>query len=482
MRTLLSTLVVFALTATAADARTPTITALRCVPATKASCASGVAVTAGSSIQLRGRAFYRNMRVTFRWSRGALATRLRSTRAGWIARVPAGTRPGTVQVYVRGRDRRTSNRRSMKVLRSGPTPVRPATVAGLPGEFAGHGMWVWELPKTEGGDVDAVIARARATGMQTLFIKGADGTTTWKQFTPELVARLKAADLRVCAWQFVYGADPAGEARAAATVIGRGADCFVIDAETRYEGRYKAAEQYMTALRTAVGPSYPLGLTSFPYVDYHPWLPYSVFLGPGAAQVNAPQVYWKDIGTSVDAASNHTFAQNRVYLRPIVPLGQTYQKPSGTDLRRFRAVWAAYGSGGLSWWDWQETTDGAWTVLGEAAPAPPVLDDPGWPSLLKGAKGDQVLWLEQHLAAADPELPIDGRLTAADVAALQAFQTSRGLPPTGRTDPATWQALLAVAPVAVDWTSRPSPSSTTTARAARASEIPERGRGGVDLG
>jgi hypothetical protein len=383
-----------------------------------------------------------------------------------------------VKVYVRDRSGRRSNRRSMRVVRSGPTPVKAAPVAGLPGEFAGHGMWIWELPKTEGGDVAAIIERARAAGMQTLFVKGADGTSTWRQFTPQLVQQLKAAGLRVCAWQFVYGTDPAGEARAAAAVVARGADCFVIDAESRYEGRYKAAQQYVTALRAAVGAAYPLGLTSFPYVDYHPWLPYSVFLGPGAAQANAPQVYWKDIGTSVDAASSRTFAQNRVYLRPIVPLGQTYQRPTGTDLRRFRAVWSAYGSGGLSWWDWQETTDAAWDVLAEAAPVPPALADPGWPLLLKGAKGDQVLWLEQHLAAVNPEVAVDGRLTAADVTALQAFQTAKGLPPSGRTDPATWQALLAVAPVAVDWTSRPSPSASTTARAARAPEIPERGRGG----
>jgi hypothetical protein len=474
MKLATTVVVLLALSATDALATTPkpALTALRCVPATRASCASGVVVTTGQLVQLRGRRLYRDMRVSFRWSRGALATRLRRSSAGWVARVPAGTPSGTIKLSVRDRARRRSNTLKIKVVRAALGPIAATPIGTLPGEFAGHGMWVWELPKTEGGNLDQIIARAKATGVQTLYVKAADGTTTWAQFTPALIERLHAAGLRVCAWQFVYGDEPTAEANAAITAIRRGADCFVIDAESRYEGRYAAAQRYVTALRSALGPSYPLALTSFPYVDYHPWLPYSVFLG--AVQANLPQVYWKDIGTTVDAASAHTFAHNRIYRRPVAPLGQTYQTPPASQLRRFRAVWSAYGSGGLSWWVWQQTADSAWPVLAEAAPAPAVLDDPGWPLLAKGARGDEVVWLQQHLQATSPALAIDGRLQADDVAALQAFQTSKGLVPSGETDAATWQALLALSPVAVDWTVRPAPGSTT-ARAARAPEIPSVG-------
>ncbi len=442
------------------------------MPASKAACASGATVTTGQLVNLRGRRLYRNMRVSFRWSRGAIATRLRRSNAGWVARVPAGVPSGTIKVSVRDRAGRRSNTLKLKVVRSAAAPFAATPLGALPSQFAGHGMWVWELPKTEGGDLDKIIARAKATGVQTLYIKGADGTNTWAQFTPALIERLHAAGLRACAWQFVYGNEPTGEANAAIAAIRRGADCFVIDAESRYEGRYSAAQRYVTALRAAVGPSYPLALTSFPYVDYHPWLPYSVFLS--AVQANLPQVYWKDIGTTVDAASAHTFAHNRVYQRPIAPIGQTYQAPAASQLRRFRAVWSAYGSGGLSWWVWQQTSDSAWSVLAEAAPAPAVLDDPGWPALAQGARGDQVIWLQQHLQAFNPAIAVDGRLHSNDVAALQAFQTSRGLPPTGQTDAATWQALLKLAPVAVDWTARPAPNASS-ARAARAPEIPSFG-------
>ena len=80
----------------------------------------------------------------------------------------------------------------------------------------------------------------------------------------------------------------------------------------------------MTQLRTLIGANFPVALAGFPYVDYHPAFPYSVFLGPGGAQFNTPQMYWLDIGTSVDAVYAHTLSFNRVYGRTIIPLGQTY--------------------------------------------------------------------------------------------------------------------------------------------------------------
>jgi hypothetical protein len=318
-------------------------------------------------------------------------------------------------------------------------------------------MWIWELPKSDGGDANAIAARAAAAQVTTVFVKAGDGTTPWPQFSPLLIGALHQHGLKVCAWQFVYGSDPVQEATVAAGAIATGADCFVIDAETQYEGRYAAAQTYMTALRAAVGPSYPIGLTSFPYVDYHPNLPYSVFLGPGGAQVNVPQVYWKDIGASVDAVSAHTLAHNRIYQQPIAPLGQAYGGVPAADLRRFRQVWSAYGSTGLSWWSWQASTNATWSVLDEPPPAPAAVPDPGWPALGKGAKGDEVLWLQEHLTATYPTVKATGKFDAATIAAVQALQTAGGIPVTGVTDSATWTAALALPLTPVDWTATDAP-------------------------
>ena len=62
-----------------ARTRPPVLTGLRCVPATKAQCRARPQVMIGKQIQLRGRNLKAGMRVSFRWSRGALATKLRRT-------------------------------------------------------------------------------------------------------------------------------------------------------------------------------------------------------------------------------------------------------------------------------------------------------------------------------------------------------------------------------------------------------------------
>ena len=228
------------LAAPAAQARTsaPRLTGLRCVPASTPACRQAVRVTVGRQIQLTGRGLSSGMRVSFRWPRGALATKLRRGRAGWSARVPAGTALGRVGVTVRDRAGRRSNKRNIIVV-GVPSPRRPAASASdgrLPEVMRGDGMWIWQLPQSNRGDLDAIAARARGAGMKTVYIKGSDAGNVWTQFTPQLVAELHARGLYVCAWQFVYGSAPLAEAAAAAANVAAGADCLIIDAETKYEG------------------------------------------------------------------------------------------------------------------------------------------------------------------------------------------------------------------------------------------------------
>src|SRR3954451_14372950 len=94
--------------------------------------------------------------------------------------------------------------------------------------FRGDGMWIWYVSKAQGGDPARIAARARSRGVDTVFIKAGDGTDSWSQFTLGLVSALKRGGLHVCAWQYVYGSDPAGEARVGAAAAADGAECLVI--------------------------------------------------------------------------------------------------------------------------------------------------------------------------------------------------------------------------------------------------------------
>jgi hypothetical protein len=352
--------------------------------------------------------------------------------------------------------------------------------------FDRQGMWVWYVSHSEGGSVGAIIARAKANDIGTVYVKAGDGGGAWSQFSRGLVQALHRGGLDVCAWQFVYGDNPLAEARIAAAAVAKGADCFVIDAEADYEGKYAAAETYVRALRARFGATFPVSLAGFPYVDYHASFPYSVFFGPGGAQYNQPQMYWKAIGTSVRTVYEHTYLYNRIWGHPIYPIGQTYEGPGAASIRLFRRFAQSYGGLPPSWWDWQETSGQEWGAVGAAGALRPVTGyrlEVVHPLLKKGSKGDMVVWAQEHLVAAGAELPITGIFGPQTARAVHTFKEEHGLPANAIIDTDAWNALLIFTPVPGQWAprrarpgARPRPASRPLSASlpAKAYEIPPR--------
>jgi hypothetical protein len=330
--------------------------------------------------------------------------------------------------------------------------------------FQARGMWIWVLSASSGGNLSSIVSQARRYGIGTLYIKSSDGSGMWSQFNSGVVHTLHSYGIRVCAWQFVYGNDPTLEAQAGANAVQRGADCLVIDAEGQYEHKYVSARTYITRLRQSIGGSFPVALAGFPYVDYHPAFPYSVFLGPGGAQYSVPQMYWRDIGTSVDAVYGHTYFYNRLYLRPIYPLGQVYNSPPSWQLVRFRQFLGVYGAGGVSWWDWQEARTYTWPAISQRLGAlTNVAAVPGEATIRVGSAGDLVIWAQEHLLAAGQSVTLDGGYGPRTVAAVKNFQSIHGLLPDGVIGPQTWSVLFRYRPPAVNW----GHMSRATSKAAR---------------
>jgi peptidoglycan hydrolase-like protein with peptidoglycan-binding domain len=441
------------------------ISSAACVPAS--SCSTNAhQVSLGGELLIKGVGLKKGMEVAFPHSWNARIAsnsptgHLASSSSGMVVHVPSSAHSGRIMILL-SRGRHSNSYGPIQVVRYALHPPAPpaapvAPVTGTPSgtAFDGQGMWIWYVSQSDGGNLASIIAQAHAAGVTTLYIKSSDGSSNyWSQFSPELVAQLHANGLKACAWQYVYGSDPAGEAELGARAVATGADCLVIDAESEYEGRYGSAQTYIDDLRAKIGPTYPVGLASFPYVYDHTSFPYSVFLGPNGAQFNAPQMYWKDIGNSVDSTYANTYIANRVYGRPIFPLGQTYGGVSAAELLRFREEAPLYGASGVSFWDFQETGASGWTGLTEPlAPLSTVTPNPSWSELSEGSKGDPVLWMQEHLASAIPTQATTGIFDATTKANLEQFQSAHGIAPTGVTEAATWQALLGLAPVAVDWT------------------------------
>ena len=359
---------------------------------------------------------------------------------------------------------------------SGPTGSKGHTSHQPTGGPLGRtGMWIWYVSQSAGGNLSSIIAMARQHAVGTVIVKSGDGSTYWSQFSSHLVSTLHAGGLDVCAWQYVYGSHPKVEAEVGARAVQAGADCLLIDAEGEYQGRYAAAQTYLTELRTLVGASFPLGLASFPYVDYHPSFPYSVFLGPGGAQYNVPQMYWRDIGTTTDAVYSHTWVYNTPYLRPIAPLGEVAGDPPPAQIERFRQLRRVYHAAPTSWWVWQSATARGWSALSATVPdLQTVTPQTGMPTLgyhVSGAigQGDLVVWAQEHLYSAGYRVTIDGIFGTGTRTAVQQFQSAHALPVTGQVDTATWTALLRYPAAPVTWTSQgATAASARGAGAARA--------------
>jgi hypothetical protein len=353
---------------------------------------------------------------------------------------------------------------------AGKAPTHKIGKAGDAQALAGRGMWIWYVSRSSGGTVSGIISTAHRYGINTLIIKSSDGPTMWSQFNATLISELHAAGLHVCAWQYVYGNHPIFEADAGAQAVQDGADCLIIDAESEYEGKYVAAQSYITQLRKLIGQSYPVALAGFPYVDYHPGFPYSVFLGPNGAQYNTPQMYWMDIGTSVNAVYAHTFAYNDVYQRQIDPLGQVWQNPPAGQIIRFRQLSRTYGAAGVSWWDWQQASTAGWGAIAVGAGnLSGVTATTSAPILKLHSVGDLVVWAQEHLATAGYTIPIDGDYGPTTQSAVESFQTAKGLTADGIVGPSTWAALLRVAPASVVWTNTGATvASAAAVRSARA--------------
>ena len=180
-----------------------------------------------------------------------------------------------------------------------------------------------------------------------------------------------------------------------------------------------------------------------------------MFLGPGGAQFDMPQMYWRAIGTSVDAVFANTYAFNLPYGRPIYPLGQVYGNPPPRQIVRFRQLARAYGAGGVSWWSWQSARAADWSaVAAPSAPRPDAVAPPAMASVGARARGDLVVWIQEHLVSAADPVEVSGDFDLHTELAVEAFQRAHRLAVDGIVGPETWRALLRYRPVAVHWVHR----------------------------
>jgi hypothetical protein len=338
-----------------------------------------------------------------------------------------------------------------------PSPAMAAR-RSINAVFAGTALWVREIAPGQNGQ--DLVGEAARGGVHTLYVKAGDGIVAEPQFSSALVSEMQAAGASVCAWTFMYGSNPTAEAAVAAASVLAGAQCLIVDAEgaSAPVNLYGAAQLFVRALRSQLGPSFPIALASQAEVGEHPTFPYSVFLAPGAFDVVMPLIYWLDFGQSVDSAYAATMGANAIYGRPVLPVGQLYGGPALGELASFRALAGAYGAPGLSFFDLDSAQPEELIAL--AAPPLKLAREPLLaPTMHPGADGDQIVWAQELLNAAGARLPVGGYYGAETDRAVASFQARHDLRPTGIITPSTWQALSRFRPHEPSWIKGPPDSA-----------------------
>ena len=255
----------------------------------------------------------------------------------------------------------------------------PKTTKWLP---SGKGMWIYLPDKTEGGNVAAIIAKAKATGLTHLYVRMGSAWDGFNvaPFMDKILPAAHAAGIKVIGWDFPK-LDPMGPDidRAKAminyrTPSGDKIDAFSPDIESPAEGTRltpENAKRYGAALREVAGPDYTLIVTVPRPSKERPTHPYNEIVA--GYDAIAPMIYWLDRQPDTDVAGAMQFLSK--YNVPIYPVGQAYDGapeggrkgvPPPDELWRFMRFAEKHGAAGVSFWSWQAADQRAWNAVKEA--------------------------------------------------------------------------------------------------------------------
>jgi hypothetical protein len=260
-----------------------------------------------------------------------------------------------------------------------PPVTAPAPWAADLGAIDGKGMWVWEMPKTEGGDVAAIVQRAVGAGLHQLWVRVGDSQSGFYAVAAldALVPAAHRAGIAVIGWGFPYLYDPVADALWTLDALrwtgpgGARLDGFSADLERPSEGVDMTAARvaaYLETVRAGAGNRLlvatvypPTNGNWFGAYPYHAMSPY--------VDAFAPMVYWECTDPAADAAQ----AIGRLSaLRPVHVIGQAFSladvggrvpSPSAAETEWFLAAAARGGARGASFWVWQSATPDEWQAL-----------------------------------------------------------------------------------------------------------------------
>ncbi|MFL6238181.1 MAG: hypothetical protein ACJ735_01630 [Actinomycetes bacterium] len=264
-----------------------------------------------------------------------------------------------------------------------PVIVRVARPVRLqPWLPTGTGVWVHEWPKTMHGNAAAVVHRARAYGVSTLYVRtgtlkgGFNGGPVLRALLPAT----RRTNIKVVAWDFPTLANPVADARRLAAAAryrppGRGAPrvaAVAPDIETGAEGAHSTQHRvavYLHTLRHLLPHTPILATVPWPSENRRGRFPY----GTVAHYANAlmPMAYWYNRNPT--AVTAYSVRWLKRYHRPVLPVGQGFDSHADASYLPhshqnhevtlfFRAALHNHAPA-LSLWSWQTAGKAQWRAL-----------------------------------------------------------------------------------------------------------------------
>lgn len=262
-------------------------------------------------------------------------------------------------------------------------PVPTTAPAPPPPVWAGKGMWIYQPTAADQGDGYAIVDRARAEGISTVYVRTGsshDGLTM--DWVLDFLPIAHAGGLKVIGWDFPELDDVTTDVLRAVTAIratavdGSTLDGFAADIETTSEGTnltVETVDEYGSLLRPNV-PGFPLIAcvpNPSPYVQgFYPYPSVTA-----AFDAIAPMVYWMNRDPAADVANAIAFLAPLG--KPVVPVGQAFDsavdggtagKPGIDQLSAFATSAAANGAAGVSFWSWQHADADIFSAIGTLPP------------------------------------------------------------------------------------------------------------------
>lgn len=281
--------------------------------------------------------------------------------------------PGGIGAYAPGR---------------GAARVRPVAATGPDKRWlpTGTGMWIHEWNRTEGGNGQRVVRRAKLVGLSHLFVKTGSSHDGWVggQVLSRLLPATRGTNIKVVAWDFPELRNPEADARRLARAAWWHAPgvpmvaAVAPDIETASEGTYvtrQSIERYYRTLRASL-PARIAILATVPWPSANRINRYPYVRTVRHADAIVPMAYWYNNSPSlVTRTSMRILAE---YGKPVLPVGQGYDgrldapylapdPHPGKSVTAFVTAARMSGAQSLSLWSWQTTGSAQWRALRSAS-------------------------------------------------------------------------------------------------------------------